>query len=334
MISHLFVCVATRSSWFIKRMAAGAGVLAVTTAFAADFPVKPVRIVTPFPPGGSVDLVARLLASDLSKAWGQQVLVDNRSGASGNIGTEIAKNAAPDGYTLLVNTLPFVTNQFVYSTMPYDPLTDFVPISLVSSVASLLVVHPSLPVHTVRELIALAKAKPGTISYATAGPATNPHIASELLNYMGKINLFAVHYKGGGPATTATISGETQVLFSATIADALPQVEAKRLRALGVTSLKRSPVAPQIPTLAESGLPGYEFTTWHVFAAPAATPRALINQINEKVRTSLHTPEAVQRWRERSVDIIASTPDEAAAYLKKEVQKWRVVFKERGMKAE
>jgi len=325
---------ATLSSCFIKCMATVAAISAAITAFAADFPVKPVRIVTPFPPGGSVDLVARLLSADLGKAWGQQVIVDNRSGASGNIGTELAKNAPPDGYTLLINTLPFVTNQFVYSTMPYDSVTDFAPISVVSSVASLLVVHPALPVRSVRELIALAKSKPGAISYATAGPATNPHIAGELLNYMGKINLFAVHYKGGGPATTATISGETQVFFSNTITDTLPQVEAKRLRALGVTSLKRSQIAPQIPTLAESGLPGYEFTSWHVFAAPAATPRALITAINEKVRNTLGTPEVKQQWRERGLDIIANTPDEAAAHLRKEIQKWRVVFKERGMKAE
>jgi tripartite-type tricarboxylate transporter receptor subunit TctC len=318
----------------IKRLTAAAAAMLAITTHAAEFPAKPVRIITPFPPGGSVDLVARLLAADMGKVWGQQFIVDNRSGASGNIGSELAKNAAPDGYTLLLNTLPFVTNQFVYSSMPYDPLTDFAPISLVSSVAALLVVHPSLPVHSVRELIALAKAKPGAIGYATAGPATNPHIATELLNYLGKINLFAVHYKGGGPATTATISGETQVFFSNTIPDALPQVEAKRLRALGVTSARRSPAAPQIPTLAESGLPGYEFTSWHVLAAPAAVPRALITQINEKLRSVLTTPEASQRWHERGVEVIASTPDEAAAYLRKEVQKWRVVFKERGMKAE
>jgi tripartite-type tricarboxylate transporter receptor subunit TctC len=318
----------------ITRMTAIATVLAATAVCAADFPTKPVRIITPFPPGGSVDLVARLLAADLSKVWGQQVVVDNRAGASGNIGTELAKNAAPDGYALVLNTLPFVTNQFVYSTMPFDPITDFAPISIVSSVDALLVVHPSLPVQNVRELIALAKARPGSLSYGTAGAATNPHIAAELLNYMGKINMFAVHYKGGGAATTAAMSGETPIFFSNTVADALPLVEAKRLRALGVTALKRSPVAPQIPTLAESGLPGYEFTTWHVFAAPAATPRALVNQIGDKLRASLRTPDAVQRWRDRSVEIIANTPDEAAAHLKKEVQKWRVVFKERGMKAE
>jgi len=324
----------TLSMRLTKHMAAVAAVLAATTAFTADFPAKPVRIITPFPPGGSVDLVARLLAADLSKAWGQQVIVDNRPGASGNIGTELAKNAPPDGYALVVNTLPFVTNQFVYGKMPYDPLTDFTPISIVSSVDALLVVHPSLPVKSVKELIALAKAQPGTLGYGTAGAATNPHICGELLNYLGKINLFAVHYKGGGAATTATISGETPLFFSNTISDALPMVEAKRLRALGVTGAKRSPVAPQIPTLAESGLPGYEFSTWHVFAAPAATPRVLVNQINDKVRASLRTPEAVQRWRERGVEIIANTPDEATAHLKNEVQKWRVVFKERGMKAE
>lgn len=315
-------------------MAAAAAGLAAAAAFAADFPVKPVRIIAPFPPGGSVDLTARLIANDLGKAWGQQVIVDNRSGASGNIGTELAKNAPPDGYTLLINTLPLVTNQFVYSTMPYDPITSFAPVSVVSSVAGLLVVHPSLPVRSVRELIALAKSKPGAISYGTAGPATNPHICGELLNYLGKVNLFAVHYKGGAAATTATISGETQVFFSITITDVLPQVEAKRLRALGVTSSRRSPVAPQIPTLAESGLPGYEFTSWHVLAAPAGTPRALVIQINDKVRSALGTSEAVQRWRERGLEVIASTPDEAAAHLRKEVQKWRIVFKERGMKAE
>jgi len=310
------------------------GVLAVSSALAADFPSKPVRLIAPFPPGGSVDLAARLISADLGKAWSQQVIVDNRAGASGNIGTEFARNAPADGYTLLLNTLPFVTNQFVYRSMPYDPIADFVPIAVLSSVPALLVVHPSLPVTSVRDLIALAKSKPGAISYGTAGAATNPHICGELLNYLGKINLFAVHYKGGGAATTATISGETQLFFSNTIPDALPQVEAGRLRSLGVTTLKRSPIAPQIPTLAETGLPGYEFTSWHMLAAPAGTPRALINQINDKVRGALSTPEAVQRWRERGLDVIASTPDDAAAHLKRETDKWRVVFRERGMKAE
>ena len=318
---------------------AAAAALALCSASAmAQAPAAagvPLKLIVPFTPGTGIDIVARTVGPRLSQRLNRPVVVENRAGASGNIGTELAKNAPADGYALLVNTLPFVTNQFVYSTMPFDPLNDFAPVSIVSSVDALLVVHPSLPVQNVRELIALAKARPaGTLSYGTAGAATNPHIAAELLNYMGSINMFAVHYKGGGAATTAAMSGEIPIFFSNTVADAKPLVEAKRLRALGVTGLKRSPIAPQIPTLAESGLPGYEFTTWHVLAAPAATPRALINQINDKVRAILRTPDAVQRWRERGVEIIANTPEDAAAHLKKEVQKWRVVFKERGMKAE
>src|SRR5262245_19859882 len=174
----------TPSGPLFVRVALCAAMLGTTAVWAADFPTKPVRIVTPFPPGGSVDLVARLIGADLSKVWGQQVIVDNRAGASGNIGTEVARNAPPDAYTLLLNTLPFVTNQFVYRKMPYDPITDFAPISVVSSVAGLLVVHPSLPVHTVRDLVVLAKSKPRAINYATAGPATNPHISGELLNHL------------------------------------------------------------------------------------------------------------------------------------------------------
>jgi tripartite-type tricarboxylate transporter receptor subunit TctC len=186
----------------------------------------------------------------------------------------------------------------------------------------------------VRDLVALAKSRPGQITYATAGPATNPHISGELLNHLGKINLFAIHYKGGGPATTATLSGETQVYFSNTISDALPQVEAKRVRALAVTGAKRSPLAPQIPTVAEAGVPGYEFTTWHMLLAPAATPPAVVTRIGDGVRASLKAPDAQQRWRDRGIDIVAGTPEEAAAHIRKEIQKWRVVFKERNMKLE
>ena len=228
--------------------------LSAACAFAAEYPAKPVRIITPFPPGGSVDLVARLIGADLSKPLGQQVVIDNRSGASGMIGTEVAKNAAPDGYTLLVNTLPFVTNQLVYDKAP-DPVNDFAPVSLLCSVASVLVAHPSLPVSSMKELIALARSKPGAITYATAGAGTNPHIAGELLNNLAKIRLFAVHYKGGGPATIATLSGETQVYFVNSIPDAMPQIQAKKLKPLGITSVKRNPAAPQIPTMAEAGVP-------------------------------------------------------------------------------
>ncbi len=307
---------------------------AAAYACAADYPTKPVRIVTPFPPGGSVDLVARLIGGDLSKPLGQQVVIDNRSGASGMIGTELAKNAAPDGYTLLVNTTPFVTNQFAYSKVPYDPINDFAPISVLCSVASVLVAHPALPVKSMKELIALARSKPGAITYGTAGAATNPHIAGELLSHLAKIKLLAVHYKGGGPATVAVMSGETQLYFVNAIPEALPHIRAGKLRALGITDTKRNPAAPEIPTMAEAGVPGYEFVTWQILAAPKGTPAAIIATLNEKVRSVLKTPEAVKRWQDRGLDVIASTPEEMTAHLNKETRKWRAVFKEQGIKAE
>ena len=303
-------------------------------AFAADYPSKPVRIITPFPPGGSVDLVARLIGADLSKPLGQQVVIDNRSGASGIIGTELAKNAGPDGYTLLVNTLPFVTNQFAYDKVPYDPVNDFGSISLLSSVASVLVSHPSLPVSSMKDLIALARSKPNELTYGTAGAATNPHIAGELLNNLAKIKLVAVHYKGGGPASIATLSGETHLYFVNAITEALPHIQAKKLKALGITAAKRNPIAPQIPTMAEAGLPGYEFTTWQILAAPKATPAPIIALLNEKVRGVLQTPDAIKRWQDRGFDVIASTPEGMTAHLNSEIKKWRVVFKEQGIKAQ
>ena len=303
-------------------------------AFAAEYPAKPVRIVTPFPPGGSVDLVARLIGADISKPLGQQVVIDNRSGASGMIGTEVAKNSAPDGYTLLVNTLPFVTNQFAYAKVPYDPINDFAPVSLLCSVASVLVSHPAVPVNSMKDLIALARSKPGAITYGTAGAATNPHIAGELLNNLAKIKLVPIHYKGGGPATIATLSGETQLYFVNAIPEALPHIQAKKLKALGITAAKRNPGAPDIPTMAEAGLPGYEFTTWQILAAPKATPAPIVATLNDKVRAALKTPEAVKRWQDRGLDVIASTPEEMTAHLNSEIRKWRAVFKEQGIKAE
>lgn len=313
---------------------AAAIVLLTTTAqaFAADYPTKPVRIIAPFPPGGSVDLIARLVANELGKPLGQQIVVDNRGGASGMIGTDLVAKATPDGYTLLVNTLPFVTNQFVYEKMPYDTINDFAPVSLLCSVASVLVAHPSLPVNSMKELIALAKLKPDAITYGTAGAATNPHIAGELLNQLAKIKLFAVHYKGGGPATIATLSGETQLYFVNAIPEALPHIQAKKLKALGITAAKRNAIAPQIPTMAEAGVPGYEFTTWQILAAPKATPVPIIATLNEKVRAVLRTPDAIKRWQDRGFDVIASTPEEMTAHLHREIKKWGAVFKEQGIK--
>ena len=224
-------------------------------AQSTSYPAKPIRWIVPFAPGGSVDTLARLAGTELSKNLGQQVVIDNRTGASGNIGTEVVARAAPDGYTIGSNTVPFVANTFLYRKVPYDVLNDFAPISLMAQTGNVMTVHPSLPVRSVRDLLQLAKSKPGALNYGTAGVGTNPHIAGELFNYLGKVNLVAVHYKGGYPALVATISGEMPITVTS-ILESAPHVTAGKLRALGVTMLKRSAALPAVPTIAEAGLPG------------------------------------------------------------------------------
>jgi tripartite-type tricarboxylate transporter receptor subunit TctC len=322
-----------------SRNGATAAVLALLLAACelataqSAYPAKPIRIISPFPPGGSVDAVARILASDLAKPLGQQIVVDNRSGASGNIGMELAKNAPSDGYTLVLNTLPLVTNQFLYSKVPYDVIGDLTPISLISSSPNLLTVHPSLPVKSVTELIALAKSQPGKLNYGSAGMATNPHICGELFNYLAKTNIVPIHFKGGGPALIATMSGETEVTFS-NISETAPLVLSNRLRGLGVTSAKRARIVPDLPTIAEAGVPGYEFTTWHALLGPKGLPPAVVDVLSEKLRATLRTREGTRRFSDRGLDLVASTPDELAAHLKREIERWGPVMKERGMRAE
>jgi tripartite-type tricarboxylate transporter receptor subunit TctC len=301
-------------------------------AQADNYPSKPVRLIVPFPPGGSVDLVGRLVAARLSQSLGQQVIIDNRSGASGNIGMELVARAAADGYTLAINTLPFVTNGFLYSRVPYDVVGDFAPVSLLSSSASVLTVHPSVPAHSVRDLLQIAKARPGTLNYGGAGVGTNPHIAGELFNLLGKVNIVAVQFKGGGPALVAAVSGEIGVTVTG-ISETLPFVEGKRLRALGVTSVQRSPALPGVPPIAET-VPGYEFVTWHGIVAPKATPRATVALLNEKITQVLHAPDFARSFEQKGFDIIASTPDEFAVHLKTELAKWGKVIKDRGMRAD
>jgi len=317
-------------------IAAGLAVVAAMVALPAlaqSYPSKAIRLVSPFPPGGSVDLVGRLLAAKLSETMGQQMVVENRSGASGVIGTEVVMNAPPDGYTLLVNTIPFVTNQFLMPRAPYDPLRDFVSISLVASSPSLVTVHPSVAAHSIQELIALAKAKPGQMFYSAAGVGTNPHIAGELFNLLADVNIVAVQFKGGGPADTALIAGEVAATFG-NISQEIGHVKAGRMRALAVTSAKRNSAAPELPTVAEAGVPGYEFDTWFIVAAPKGTPRAIVDTLNSHIRKVLGAPDQIKFWEERGFTVIASTPEQAVAYLEKEQQKWGRVIKERGIKAE
>jgi tripartite-type tricarboxylate transporter receptor subunit TctC len=315
-------------------LCSAAAFVAAGAAWGQDgFPSKPIRMISPFPAGGSVDLVARMIAAKLPEFIGQQVVVENRSGASGNIGTEAVARAAPDGYTLLVNTIPFVANAFLYSKLPYDPLTDFVPLMQISASPSLLAVHPSVPARSVKELLALARSRPGELNYGSAGPATNPHIAGELFNMLGKVNIQAVHFKGGGPAIIAAISGEVGILFT-NFAETSEFAKAGRLRALGVSGAKRMQTMPEVPTIAEAGLPGYEFTTWHGMWAPKNTPRTIVALLNDRIRKTLTAPDQQKRFQARGLDVIASSPEEFAAHVLSEHRKWGRVIKERGMKAE
>jgi tripartite-type tricarboxylate transporter receptor subunit TctC len=297
-----------------------------------NYPAKSVRIIAPFPPGGSIDTVGRLVAARLSESYGQTFVIDNRSGASGNIGMELAANAPGDGYTLVVNTIPLVTNQFLYSKVQYDPIRDFVPISLLTGTATACIVHPSLPAKSIRDLIALAKSRGGALNYGSAGAGTNPHIAGELFNYLAKTNITVIHFKGGGPAMIAALSGEISIGFPA-LPDTLPHLRSGKLRALGVTSVKRVPQLPDVPSISES-LPGYEFSTWQGLLAPKNTPRVIVTALSERIRKSLANPDHIKRFNDSGLDIIASTPDEFAAHLKKEVERWGKVIKERGMKAD
>ena len=309
------------------------GLLLFAASASAQYPSKAIRLVSPFPPGGSVDVVGRLLAAKLSESLGQQVVVENRSGASGVIGTEVVMNAPPDGYTLLINTIPFVSNQFLMPRAPYDPLRDFVSISLVASAPSFVTVHPSLPVRSIAELVALARSKPGQLYYSAAGVGTNPHIAGELFNLLAGVNIIAVQFKGGGPADTALIAGDVGVTFG-NVSQEIGHVKSGRMRALAVTSAKRIAAMPELPTVAESGVPGYEFDTWFIVVAPKGTPRPIVDTLNSHIRKVLRTPEQVKFYEDRGLTVIASTPEEAATYLESEQQKWARVIKERGIKAE
>jgi len=306
---------------------------AALPAGAQNYPVKTVRMISPFPPGGSVDVVGRILAAKLSENLGQQVIVDNRSGASGIIGTEIAAKAPPDGYTLLINTLPLVTNQYLMPHVPYDPIRDFEPISMVTSSPSLVTVHPSVPVRSIKELIALARSKPGQLNYSASGVGTNPHIAGELFNLLAGVNIVAVQFKGGGPADLAAIAGEVVGTFG-NVSQEIGYVKSGRLRALAVTSTTRTPALPDLPTVAEAGVPGYEFLTWHGILAPRGTPKPIVNLLYEQLKKILTVPGEAKLWQERGLDVIASSPEEFATRLASELKKWGDVIKQRGIKPE
>lgn len=298
-----------------------------------SYPSKPLRLIVPFPAGGSVDFNARAISDKWAEHLGQQIVIDNRGGASGTIGSGVAARSAPDGYTLVLQSVPFVTAVILYRNAGYHPLEDFAPISLVSSVPMAITVHPSLPVRSVQELIALARSRPGEINYAASGIGTNSHITGELFNLLAKTALVPIQYKGGGPALTAVVSGEVHVAFS-NVPQSARMVEAKRLRPIGVSSLTPSAALPGVPPVAEAGVPGFEFSGWHGVLAPKGTPPAVVELLNRKLRDTLADPAVVARFEKGGLDAVTNSPSEYAEFLAKELEKWRRVIRERNIRAE
>lgn len=319
----------------VRCLLAALGAAAVTAwgAQPQSFPGRPVRVIIPFPTGGSVDDVMRLLGARFAELTGQNLIIDNRPGASGNVGTDLAARAAPDGHTVLATTLPFVVNPSLFARLNHDVRRDFVPVSLLAAAPFVLVVHPSVPAGSVRELIAYVRVRPGELNYASAGSGTNLHVAAELFKHLARLDIVHVPYKGGGPALGALLGGETQMSFLGVLS-VVQHVHTGRLRALGVTARKRSPALAEVPTVAESGLPGYEFTSWYGLLAPRGTPPELVAALNGHFRNTLHGPEMSERFGRVGADIIASSPEAFGGHLRAELAKWARVVKEAGLKAE
>ena len=307
-------------------------IVATAVAQGTAYPTKPVRIVVPSSPGGGTDILARVLAQKLSESQGQQFVVENRPGAGQVIGIEAVARSAPDGYTLLMAASAIVINEVLYAKPPYDTLRDFVPVTLGASLPNILVVHPALPVKSVRELIALAKARPGQLNYSSAGSGTSPHLSMELFRLMAGITLTHVPYKGTGPATVDLVAGQVQ-LSMPNVLTALPQIKGGKLRGLGVTSAKRATGLPDIPAIAET-LPGYEAIQWYGLLAPAGTPREIVNKVQVETARILVLPEVKARLAADGADAVGNRPEEFAAYIRTEIAKWGKVAKAGGIKLE
>jgi len=300
---------------------------------AQGYPAGPVRVIVPFPPGGGVDSMGRILTQKLAESTGRTFPVENRSGANGNIGTEFAAKAQKDGYTLLFTGAGLVTNPGLYDKVPYDPVRDFDPISLVSIAPNVLVVHPSVPVKTVKELIALAKARPKQVLFAGSGSGSTPHLAGELFNTLAKVEMVHLPYRGSGPAVVGILSGEATIMFMPTT-NAVHLVKEGRLRALAVTSRERLPAMPDLPTVAESGLKGYESSQWYGLLAPNGTPAELLDALNTHVVKIMRAPEMKQRLIGEGIVAVGSTREQFSTYIKSEITKWAKVIKQSGARVD
>jgi tripartite-type tricarboxylate transporter receptor subunit TctC len=312
---------------------AGCGILLaaglISAAVAQPFPSKPMRMVVPTPPAGSADILGRLVAEHLQKRFGQAVITENRGGAGQTIGSAYVAKADPDGHTLLLATVTFTTSAAIYTRLPYDPLTDLAGVAMVGVGPLLVTVHPSLPVTSVKQLIALAKSRPGSVNYGSAGAGTIPHLATELFAGSAKIDIVHVAYKGIAPAVTAAVAGEVPVLFAST-PSAGPMVKAGRLRALAVTTARRATFMPELPTLAEAGVPGYDVSTWWAVLAPGKTPPAVIRRLNEEIRKILAAEEVKTILVANGAEPVLDLPAEKFnAQLKSEIATWRRIVQER-----
>ena len=298
------------------------------------YPTRPVRFIVPFAPGGSTDTLARTLAQRLTDALGQQVVVDNRSGGNGNIGTEIVARAVPDGHTIV---LGYIANLGIgpslYAKLPFDPVKDFAPVTLLAVAPNILVAHPSLPVKNVRELVAYAKANPQKVNYASAAVASLGHLAGELLNSSAGIRMQHVPYKGSGQAVIDLLAGQVQIMFSG-MSSVMPHIKAGKLRPLAVTGAQRSPATPEVPTIAEAGYPGFEASAWYSVMAPAGTPKTVVTRLNGEILRALKIPEVKERLENVGFELVGSSPDECGTYIRNEIVKWAKVVKASGIKAE
>lgn len=297
---------------------------------AESYPTRPVRFIVPWSAGGGTDIFARIIADKLQQSLGQPFPVENRPGAAGNIGAAYVAKAAPDGYTIMLATITLATSPALYRHLDFDPTKDFAPITLVAGVPHLLVVNPSLPVANVKELIELAKKKPGKLNYASAGIGSPFHIAAELFKEMAGVNIVHIPYKGGAPAVTDVVEGQVDMAFANLVA-VLPLAKSGRLRALAISSAKRSSAAPDIPTMAEAGLPGYDFSSWFGIFAPAGTPADIVTKLNHEIVKALKSPEIDKQLTEQGADLVASTPEEFGTYLNAETAKWTKVIRAAGI---
>ncbi|MEA3156308.1 MAG: hypothetical protein QOK44_3897 [Betaproteobacteria bacterium] len=304
---------------------------AQSTRDAAGYPTRPVRMIVVFPPGSGTDIAARLVAQELSERFGKPFVIDNRAGAGGMIGTEAAANSNPDGYTLLVVSSSYTINPSVYAKLPYDPNKAFTPISMLGSTPYLLVAHPSVPVKNVRDIIELAKAKPNQLNYATGGIGVGSHLAGELFKTMAKVQITMVPYKGAPQATADVVAGQVQLSFS-TMPTALPLVRSGKLTAVGLTSLQRVPAVPDIPTLAESGLPGFEVETWFGMLAPARIPQPILKRVHEGVVAAVKKDSVREKLTAQGYQPVGNTPDQFARQISNETAKWTGVVKAAGIK--